>query len=464
MAPIAGLRCTVCRSPDLGFADDAITCVQCGQECPVIGGVPVMFEAVSVHAAEPPPDGLAAGQVLAAFGLADDPLSRLRIRTLMRKQVAFGGALIQVESRQFLDRVRNSGHDVGMGTSEAGAAATARADETRDLVTVPRYGWSKSYIPRRVRPGDYRLANVRIENRGAVPLFRAGAGRVLVAQSWQHRDGTRAATPDERTPLPIDLAPGQAVTVAVRLAPPTLAGSYRLRLTLVQEQVRWLDDDCTTIAVKVDPEAPDPVPDGWTVLPGKAANYDADHLRGLAIMGDWLRRHAPRRPRVLEVGGNAAPMAALLDDAAELDLVNVDVDLLGLQVGHMLARQHGRRLTQLCADAFDLPFPPGYFDAVVIFASLHHFPDPAGLLEHLRRRLRPGGFIGLFCEPVGHIWPGAITPEFLAELERGVNEQSFSLREYELMFRQAELSADEVIVDVASLKARLVHAAPAPAR
>ncbi len=464
MAPIAGLRCTVCRSPDLGFAHDAITCGQCGQECPILGGVPVMFEAVSVKTDTPDSvdttDGIAASQVLAAFGLADDPLSRLRIRTLMRKQVTFGGALIQVESRQFLERVRNTGHAIEAGESTGKPAGR----ETRDLVTVPRYGWSKTYVPRRISPGDAQLANVRIENRGVVPLFRAGAGRAMLAQRWEHRDGSPAATLDERTPLPIDLHPAQSVTVAVRLAPPSRPGAYRLTLTLVQEQVRWLDEDCATFAVKVDPEAPGAVPDGWSVRPGPPTDYDADHVRGLAIMGEWLRQHAPERPRVLEVGGNALPMAALLDQAADLELVNVDVDLLGLQVGHMLARQHGRRVTQLCADAFDLPFPAGYFDAIVLFASLHHFPDPAALLDHLRRRLRPGGFIGLFCEPVGHIWPGAITPAFLAELERGVNEQSFSLREYELMFRRAELMPTEVVVDVDSLKARLVHAATDVAR
>jgi len=38
-----------------------------------------------------------------------------------------------------------------------------------------------------------------------------------------------------------------------------------------------------------------------------------------------------------------------------------------------------------------------------------------------------------------------------------VNEQSFSLAEYAMVFRDAELRADEVIIDFNSLKARLVH-------
>ena len=461
MSFIAGLRCTVCRSLELDFAADVITCRDCGQECPVLGGVPVMFETVSVHNGEAVDEG-AARQILAAFKLRDDPLSLLRMRTMMRKRVRFGGSLIQVESTQFLDRVRNSGHEVGPDAAAAPPAAPERiaGDRTAELAVVPRYGWSKNYVPRRLQAGAELFANMRLENQGAVTMRRSGTGRVMIAQRWQHRDGAAAAAPDLRTPLPIDLHPGQAVTVAVGLAPPPRPGPYLLMLTLVQEQVRWLDDDAVTMAVSVEQEVPGPVPQGWTALPQPPDSYDADHRRGRDMLAAWLTEHLDlpggHRPRLLEVGGNAVPMCAGMD----AELVNVDVDLLGLQVGHMIARDRGLAMSQLCADAFNLPFAAGYFDAIVIFASLHHFPDPAALLEHLRRKLRPGGFIGLFCEPVGHIWPGAVNRAFLDELEKGVNEQSFSLREYELMFRQAELTAAEVVVDFNSLKARLVHASP----
>jgi SAM-dependent methyltransferase/uncharacterized protein YbaR (Trm112 family) len=452
MSLIAGLRCTVCRSSKLVSAVNTLTCHVCGQEYPVLGGVPVMFESVFVRK-EHGVDNGSARQVLAAFDLPVDSVSLLRVRTMMRKQVRFGGSLIQVESQQFLDRVRNSGHEIAGFAEKPAAAATGR-----DLSVVPRYGWIKNYIPRRLQADTLSLANMRLENRGTATLYRSGPGRAAVALQWQHRDGTRAAAPDERTPLPIDLAPGQAVTIAVRLVAPARPGGYLLSVRLVQEQVRWLDEDSLTIPVTVEREVPGPVPDGWIVLPDPPVDYNTDHARGRAILADWLRQHALVRPRVLEVGGNAAPMIAHLDVELAPESVNVDVDLLGLQMGEMVARQRGVQIRQLCADALDLPFTVGYFDVIVIFASLHHFPDPAALLERLRRKLRPGGFIGLFCEPVGHVWSGAINATFLAELERGVNEQSFSLREYELMFFQAELEAAEVVVDKDSLKARLVHA------
>jgi SAM-dependent methyltransferase/uncharacterized protein YbaR (Trm112 family) len=450
-SPIGGLKCISCRASELVFADVALICDVCGQEYPVLGGVPVMFDDVSVKHANAI-DNITACQLLAAFDLPADPVSLLRIRSMMRKQVRFGGSLIQVESQQFLHRVRSSGYEVGSEPERDNRIPLAR-----DLASLPAYRWAKSYMPRRMKAGHTILANMRIENCGPVPLHCSGEGRVTFAVRWQHRDGSVAEAPDERTPLPIDLQPGKALTVAVRIVPPSRPGSYRLSLTLVQEQIRWLDAGTHTMVVSVLSELPELVPAGWVLLPDAPASYDADHDKGCAMLSDWLQRHAPARPRVLEIGGNAVPMLSRLGTNFGSDLINVDVDLLGLQVGRMLARERGTPVHHVCADAFDLPFASGYFDTIFIFASLHHFADPAALLASLRLKLRPGGFIGLFCEPVGHVWPGAVTPAFLEELERGINEQSFSLQEYALMFRQAELTPAEVLVDLNSLKARLIH-------
>jgi SAM-dependent methyltransferase len=157
--------------------------------------------------------------------------------------------------------------------------------------------------------------------------------------------------------------------------------------------------------------------------------------------------------RVLEVGGNANPMAARLSG---VDLYNLDVDTIGLQMGEMALRREGLSAAFVCADAEDLPFPPGFFDAVVMFATLHHFPDPARVLGHVATRVKPGGFVGVFCEPVGHVHPGTVDPLFLSELRKGVNEQSFTASEYDAIFRRARLRAQEAFIDSYSLKARLV--------
>lgn len=43
------------------------------------------------------------------------------------------------------------------------------------------------------------------------------------------------------------------------------------------------------------------------------------------------------------------------------------------------------------ADATDLPYPDGCFDAVIISNALHIMPDPALALQNIRRVLREGG-------------------------------------------------------------------------
>jgi hypothetical protein len=77
------------------------------------------------------------------------------------------------------------------------------------------------------------------------------------------------------------------------------------------------------------------------------------------------------------------------------------------------------------------------------------------VLLPLRRLLRPGGFLAVLCEPVGRYTGGRVDEDFRRELERGINEQIFTAREYDSFFRCAGLEADWVEIDRGSLKAIL---------
>lgn len=48
-------------------------------------------------------------------------------------------------------------------------------------------------------------------------------------------------------------------------------------------------------------------------------------------------------------------------------------------------------VTYLAGAAEDIPLPTGSVDAVLMFLSFHHFPDPLRGLAEVRRVLRPGG-------------------------------------------------------------------------
>lgn len=461
MPPFTATRCVRCGSAALKRDGAYLDCAGCGAAYPVLSGVPVMFRDVEVSRA-PMIGEPAALALLKAFDAPADPLHVLRMRHISGVRARFGDAQLDTESAQFIDRVRASGHDIPDDPApdepdpeavRAGSTGMAEPDE------AARYRWVRDYIPRTLPPGRDLMANIRLHNAGRVTMPHAGRHPMRLAASWHDESGTRMDGPDIRTALPLDLAPGRQMTTTIRLRTPAAPGRYGLRLVVVHEGVGWLDADARTLSIRVAPGADtiDP-PAGWSLRAERPESYDADHARASAMLDDWVRLHAPSFPRILEIGGNVSPLIATCPG----ELYNVDIDLMGLQVGHMLRTARNTEIAFLCADAEELPFAPGAFDAIVIVASLHHFPDPARLLARLRPLLRPQGFIGLFCEPVGHIWPEKLDPDFRAELEKGVNEQSFGAAEYAQIFREARLHVREAVIDFNSLKARLT-ALPAQA-
>lgn len=434
-------------------------CAQCGTAYPVVARVPLMFERVVVPAKPQYAAAQTARDLLTAFHLPTDAMHVLQVRRLIAQQPVFGNAMVRTEAAQFLDRVRSSGHSVGAAAQ--GAPGLAHDGAPNGVPSVQaRMCWLRDYIPRIIPPGYNFTANVRFRNTGAGPLRHAPPANMQLAPRWLHGDGsTVEGAEDMRTPLPLDVQPGQELTLPLGLVAPRQEGRYRLRLIMVEEGVGWLEDDAIDIPVIVRRVSWAETPAGWTFEPETLLDYDADHARGRDIMRRWVAELGVRHARILEIGGNAYPVVA----GIEGELHNVDVDLLGLQIGclvqdRMELEQPGRRVRQLCADADELPYADGYFDAIVMFASLHHFPDPARTLAHVATKLRAGGFIGLFCEPVGHVHPGAVDADYLRELQRGVNEQSFLMREWADIVRAARLRVSEAIVQGGSLKARLVHA------
>lgn len=436
-----------------------LDCPQCERSYPVAAGVPVMFsDAIAERGPLLAPDVVRT--ILEAMDVPFEAGAALRIRRASGVRSSYGDRLVTAESAQFLRRVHASGYAIPAGL----LARPAMPDPVPD--GQPRCRWIVDYCPRAMPPGKAALVNIRFENVGDAPMRHRGHGRVAVAFAWSDANGQALQTEDYRTPLPLDVQPGQAITLPVRIVAPMEPGRHALRLRMVMEGTRWLEPDYGPLRINIRPGCGFSPPPHWQLNSSRSLGYVADQDRGIALLRSWLPPQGDGL-RILEIGGNAKPVLAQL----ECEAFNVDVDLLGLQVG--LAAQHTRRISALraaatlrppgsnpvvfiCADAHDLPFAPAFFDAIVMFASLHHVPDPAAFLRGLRNHLRPGGFIGIFCEPIGHIWPGAVEVDFTAELEHGVNEQGFSLAEYAQIFATAGLTPDALVADYNSLKARLI--------
>jgi SAM-dependent methyltransferase len=56
------------------------------------------------------------------------------------------------------------------------------------------------------------------------------------------------------------------------------------------------------------------------------------------------------------------------------------------------ASPHGTDRIDLCADAHEIPLPPGSFDCVLSTAVLEHLEEPQRALAEARRILKPGGY------------------------------------------------------------------------
>ena len=82
-----------------------------------------------------------------------------------------------------------------------------------------------------------------IENQGDVALVTAGAHPIYLCYRWFDANGNQAEIGDSiHTVLPEPIEPGGSIRAQMPIAAPRYAGSYELRLTLLQSDVAWFDD------------------------------------------------------------------------------------------------------------------------------------------------------------------------------------------------------------------------------
>lgn len=80
-----------------------------------------------------------------------------------------------------------------------------------------------------------------IENASKSVLASKGPYPVVVGHRWIRSEESGWGIEGIRNELPHLIGPGQRVTVRLRVRAPAEEGSYQLRVTLVQEHVRWFD-------------------------------------------------------------------------------------------------------------------------------------------------------------------------------------------------------------------------------
>lgn len=130
-------------------------------------------------------------------------------------------------------------------------------------------------------------------------------------------------------------------------------------------------------------------------------------------------------------------------------VVGFDIGEPEVEQATALASERGiSNATFQVADATDLPFTDGEFDAVFSSAMLEHVPEREKALDEMLRVLKPGGVIGLRggYTPASVVGPPSQTKRRVFEIYREVWRTRGG--EPEFGIRQAPLLADRNVMEV----------------
>ena len=301
--------------------------------------------------------------------------------------------------------------------------------------------------------GHEAWRSVRVRNTGGA-LAAAGASAMAVETRWIDAAGARVANCDAATALPVDLEEGREITLILKLRAPAVPGRYVLQCALTGPGVRGTP----FLEAGVDVTVCDLAVFDYEYFPA-ILDYESDHRAAVQGLDAYLRARAPGRSLdLLEIGGGVHPTGFALATQGHR-VLSTDISHSQCILGTLYFRHRepavADTLAFLSCDGIDMPFADGAFDGVMFYAAFHHFADPRAMLREARRVVRPAGFIFIGCDNCG---PAPADPTYLVELRRGINEQVFTLPEYQALFREAGLSVVRARLDSHSIKVVLERA------
>ena len=145
--------------------------------------------------------------------------------------------------------------------------------------------------------------------------------------------------------------------------------------------------------------------------------------------------------KVLDVGAGRCWSTRHMVLAGASYAIGIDIlteRFIGLETADIFLEHDGIYFERLIGDMNNLPIRPGTFDIAFMTATLHHTSDPKQAVKEMSIALKPGGMIILINEPVRGIRQKNVLDGCI-EIEHGINENIYSLREYLQAARQAGL-------------------------
>ena len=182
-------------------------------------------------------------------------------------------------------------------------------------------------------------------------------------------------------------------------------------------------------------------PAGDTVFRSAVAEIYESHLVPLIFApyaDDLARRIAARSPsRVLEIAAGTGAVTRVLATALPPEVPIVATDLNPAMLAQAAAVGTSRPVEWRKADAMELPFADGSFDAVVCQFGVMFFPDRPAAYAEVRRVLAPGGtflfnawdrieeneFAAVVTEALATLYPDD-PPRFLARTPHGYGDRT----------------------------------------
>lgn len=239
-------------------------------------------------------------------------------------------------------------------------------------------------VPSTLNANATASVDVRVRNEGSKTWPKAGANPVRLGYHWLDAQNRSVNVPagDFRTEIPTDVAPGQEKPLTAKIGVPPQAGSYTLRLDMVEEGITWFRDrGSTPLALRVDVKPADVVTDRqffpetnrWVSGPFLAwfRRY------GLDVAGFPITDEAVDPATGLRTQHFQRVAMELWQDAVRLRLIGEEAVRLREQVGQLQARIKQLE-DQLRNGGGRLP-PPGMTD---ITSTLPR--DPAGIVARPR--------------------------------------------------------------------------------
>jgi hypothetical protein len=152
-------------------------------------------------------------------------------RTALRRGLRTNAVRVSVQDNEDLFRLTGNIHPVQNWTP----MPMLEPEECRVRVTAT--------LPAAAPAGAVLTAEVGLESTSSVVYLTALPHPVAIAYRRDlHDEALPTPVSEGRSPLTKPLAPGDRITTMVALECPPDPGRYRLRLSIVQEWVRWFDD------------------------------------------------------------------------------------------------------------------------------------------------------------------------------------------------------------------------------